>query len=146
MACPYFIPTAPHERELWPHRHRLPLGDGFAGRCGACITEASCDDETLRSHCNLGYAQCVHLPSESEFDAVRFHVQNDTSAILRIQFACECAHRPALAGELRYDQSSMSWMEQPDSRIVRLAEAAVRAWIGRHVHSVAVKTAVAAAH
>ena len=35
MACPYFIPAEPHERELWPHRYRLSLGDGFAGRCGA---------------------------------------------------------------------------------------------------------------
>ncbi len=35
MACPYFIPAEVHEREFWPHRERLPLGDGFAGRCAA---------------------------------------------------------------------------------------------------------------
>jgi hypothetical protein len=131
VACPYFIPAEPHERELWPHRSRLPLGDGFAGRCGARAPEASCDDETLRLHCNLGYAKCVHLPAEREFDAIRFQVQSESPTILRIQFACEGAHRPALVGELRYDQASMSWKDRLDPRLLHLAEAAVRAWIGR---------------
>ena len=146
MSCPYFIPDAPHERELWPHRHRLPLGDGFAGRCGACAPTACCDDETLRRQCNLGYAECVHLPAQREFDAVRFQLQSETSTIVRIQFACEGAHRPALAGELRYDQSSMRWMDRPDPRLLHLAEAAVRAWIGRHVHVVAHGAAAEAGH
>jgi len=141
VACPYFIPAEPHERELWPHRERLPLGDGFAGSCGAGVTEAPCDDETLRSQCNLGYAVCKHLPSQREFDAVRFQVQSDSSTTLRIQFACEVAHEPALAGALLYDQSSMSWMEPPDARLLELAEAVVRAWIARHVHRSALNVA-----
>jgi hypothetical protein len=132
VACPYFIPAEPHERELWPHRERLPLGDGFAGRCGACATDAPCDDETLRSQCNLGYAVCKHLPSQREFDAVRFQVKSEGSATLRIRFACEVAHAPALAGELRYDQSSMCWMEPPDDKLLHLVQAVVRGWIRRH--------------
>lgn len=132
MACPYFIPAASHPRELWPHRYRLSLGDGFAGRCGACAPDADCDDETLRLYCNLGYATCLHLPAEREFDAIRFLLQSQNSTILRVQFACERAHQPALSGELGYDQSSKAWLDHPDPRLLRLAEAVVRAWIERH--------------
>jgi hypothetical protein len=132
VACPYFIPVEPHERELWPHRYRLSLGDGFAGRCGACAPEAGCNDETLRLHCNLGYATCAHLPVKREFDAIRFLLQSRNSTILRVQFACERAHQPAFSGELGYDQFSKVWLDQPDPRLLHLAEAAVRAWIVRH--------------
>jgi len=132
VACPYFIPTGPHQRELWAHRHRLPLGDGFAGNCGAAGQEAACDDETLRSQCNLGYAKCARLPEKREFDAVRFQVQSESLTTLRIQFACEVAHQPAAAGELRYDQSSMKWMDRPVPSLMHLAEAAVRGWIRKH--------------
>jgi hypothetical protein len=164
LACPYFIPTEVHERELWPHRERLPLGDGFAGRCGAHggdqAANARCDDETLRLHCNLGYvnpgyvnpgyvnpghvddhvnadcakrnAGCVHLPAGAAFDAVRFRVQRESREILRVQFACERAHQPAWCGELRYDQCLKMWLEPPDSRLLHLAEAAVRAWIAKN--------------
>jgi hypothetical protein len=146
VACPYFIPTEPHERELWPHRYRLSLGDGFAGRCGAQAAETCCDDETLRSHCNMGYAnleyaECAHLPAERAFDAVRFQVRRQgstsgltkqDSTILLVQFACEREHRPALSGELRYDASSKTWLDRPDARLLSLAEAAVMAWMRRH--------------
>jgi len=136
VACPYFIPTQPHERELWAHRSRLPLGDGFAGRCGACAPDADCDDETLRWQCNLGYAECGRLPGEREFDAVRLLVQTESvgsegSRRLRVQFVCEREHRPGWWGELRYDPSSRKWLQPPDGRLLALAEAAVRAWIGR---------------
>jgi hypothetical protein len=132
VACPFFIPTEPHERELWPHRFRLSLGDGFAGHCGVQAPEKSCDDETLRSLCNLGYAGCAQLPAERAFDAVRFLVQKESSTTLRVQFACERANRPVGAGELRYDQLSKSWLEQPDPRLLHLADAAIRAWQRKH--------------
>jgi len=145
VACPYFIPAEVHPRELWPHRERLPLGDGFAGSCaahhGAQAPDARCDDETLRLHCNLGYANlgdaernagCVHLPAGGAFDAVRFLVQRESPVILRVQFACERAHQSALCGELRYDQCLKAWLEPPDARLLHLAEAAVRAWIARN--------------
>lgn len=141
MACPYFIPAEVHERELWPHRERLPLGDGFAGRCGAQAPKVRCDDETLRLHCNLGYAGlgyggrdpgCVHLPAGGTFDAVRFLVQRESPVVLRVQFACERVHQPALCGALRYDQSVKLWLQPPDAQLLELAEAAVRAWIARN--------------
>ncbi len=136
MACPYFIPAEVHERELWPHRERLPLGDGFGGGCGAHAPMMRCNDETLRLHCNLGYAGnhagCVHLPAERAFDAVRFRVRRESLAVLRVQFACEYAHQPALWGELRYDQCAKIWLGSPDVSLLPLAEAAVRAWIARN--------------
>ncbi len=148
MACPYFIPAQVHERELWPHRERLPLGDGFAGHCGAQSPELRCDDETLRLHCNLGYAGsnaardatssaasqagCIHLPADRAFDAIRFLVQRQSPVLLRVQFTCEQAHRPAFSGELRYDQCLNAWLEPPDTRLLKLAAAAVRAWIARN--------------
>ncbi len=131
MACPYFIPSEPHKRELWTHRDRLPLGDGFAGSCG--VTATGCNDETLRLHCNLGYAECAHLPAERAFDAVRFQLTGEGSATIRLQFACEREHRPALCGELRYDRVAESWIDPPDPRLVALADATVRAWIARRL-------------
>ncbi len=152
MACPYFIPAEFHPRELWPHRERLPLGDGFAGSCAAQSPKVRCDDETLRLYCNLGYAgshagshagsnagshaaglpACLHLPTRGVFDAVRFLVQRESPIVLRVQFACELAHQPAFCGALRYDQSLKRWIQQPDPRLVDLAEAAVRAWMARN--------------
>lgn len=131
MACPYFIPSVPHPRELWPQRHLLPLGDGFKGCCGARTRQEPCDDETLRTRCNLGYAKCVHLPAGRELDAVRFHVRAESLAILCVSFTGERLHHPVLAGELRYDQSSNAWIEPPDPGLACLAEAAVRAWTGK---------------
>jgi hypothetical protein len=121
---------------LWPHRRRLPLGDGFAGCCAARAKDACCADESLRLHCNLGYAEmgsagCVHLPAEREFDAVRFWLSGDGGAALRVQFVCERGHRPAWCGELRYDRAAGRWIAPPDARLKHLAEAAVRAWIER---------------
>lgn len=134
MACPYFIPSEVDTRDLWPHRERLPLGDCFAGRCGAQLPTQCCDDQALRLYCNLGYANgaCVHLPAERDFDAVRFVVQAESPILLRVQFACERAHQPALSGELRYDRASMGWLQPPDARLLPLADAVVGAWIARN--------------
>jgi hypothetical protein len=150
VACPYFIPSEPHKRELWAHRERLPLGDGFTGRCGAPAAgneAGDCDDERLRLQCNLGYANlgyanlgyanagsagCMYLPAERDFDAVRFLLTSDGPTKVRLQFACELAQRPALCGELRYDRVTESWIAPPDPRLAALAEATVRAWISRH--------------
>jgi len=136
VACPYFVPTAPHPSDLWRNRYMLPLGDGFSGHCAACSPNAECDDETLRLQCNLGYATCRHLPADRDFDAVRFHVQAEEPALLRIQFCAERAHLPGESGELRYDLSSGRWIVPPELRIQLLAEAPVRAWLSRYASSV----------
>jgi hypothetical protein len=132
VACPFFMPTEPHERELWPHRYRLSLGDGFAGCCGAHAPESLCDDETLRLQCNLGYAQCVHLPADRAFDAVRFAVHSESGAMLCVRFVCERAHLPGPCGELHYDLSSKAWMDRPEPQLLQLADAAVRGWVQKH--------------
>lgn len=139
MACPYFIPTVPHPSDLWPHRYSLPLGDGFTGHCSA-QGSGECDDETLRLQCNLGYADCVHLPSDRELDAVRFYVQSerqasDGSTVLRVQFCGERAHLPSMVGELRFNQAISAWIDPPDPRLAALADAAVRVWISSHARS-----------
>jgi hypothetical protein len=51
--------------------------------------------------------------------------------MVRLQFACELAHRPALCGELRYDRVAESWISPPDPRLDALANAVVHAWIAR---------------
>jgi hypothetical protein len=139
VACPYFIPTVPHPLDLWPHRRSLPLGDGFAGHCGARPRQPECDDESLCLHCNIGYSECVHLPADRELDAVRFQFQTESSTVVRVLFCGERAHHPFIAGELRYDRASACWMDPLDSRLVPLANAAVCAWIGRHNHDTAAK-------
>ncbi len=128
MACPYFLPDSHHELELWPYRYRLSLGDGFTGRCSLC--SSPCDDETLRTQCNIGYAACAHVPAERPYDAVRFYIASQ-GTLLRVQFACERSHLPASVGELRFDQSLMTWLDPPDPQLQILADAAIRAWIRR---------------
>jgi hypothetical protein len=132
VACPYFVPSKPHPRELWPHRERLPLGDGFAGHCAAQPASGDCDDETLRQNCNLGYAECANLPTERTFDAVRFQFTAQGATGVRLRFACEREHRPAFCGELRYDRLTSQWSEPPEPRLLALAQAAVRAWTARN--------------
>jgi len=126
VACPYFLPDSHHELELWPHRYRLSLGDGFTGRCS--LSPVPCDDETLRTECNIGYAACPHVPAERPYDAVRFNIASQ-GTLLRVQFACERSHLPASVGELRFDRSLMSWIDPPDPQLIILADAAIRAWI-----------------
>jgi hypothetical protein len=143
MACPYFIPEEIHPSELWPHRHRLPLGEGFAGRCSLGGGER-CDDETLRLHCNLGYGRCAHLVAgESvagslglEFDCVRFGCLRE-SGRLKLRFVCEHNHRPARHGELDYNLEAGCWEIAPEPSLAPLAGAAVRAWIARQARNIA---------
>jgi hypothetical protein len=80
----------------------------------------------------MGSAACVHLPAKREYDAVRFQIARGESGRLRVQFACERDHRPALCGELSYDRAAGNWIVPPDERLISLAGAAVRAWIERY--------------
>jgi hypothetical protein len=129
MACPCFIPEEICTAALWPHRQRLPLGEGFAGRCAAALG-APCSEDELRLHCNLGYASCGRLPATLPFDAARFAVTAE-DGVLRVRWVCECGHLPAAQGELRYRLADGSWSEPPEAALAELAAAAVRGWLAR---------------
>jgi hypothetical protein len=131
MACPCFIPEAIHPAGLWPHRERLPLGEGFSGRCAA-NGGAPCSEESLQLHCNLGYADqgsagCAYIPVERAFDAVRFQLTEEGSA-LRVRYVCERRHLPCSHGELCYDLAASTWTNAPEAALLALAEAAVLGW------------------
>src|SRR6185369_15982418 len=71
LACPYFVPENRCDAELWPHRARLPLGDGYEGHCSAPGHEGALPtQEELKSACNLGNACCERLPADRALDAV----------------------------------------------------------------------------
>lgn len=134
VACPYFMPTAKFEAIAWPHRARLPLGDGWQGHCTAPGHEgfAPGPDE-LANFCNLGYARaCPHLPAERAWDAVRFSIARDKDERLTVLYVCERDYRPAHHGRLEYDCGLSRWSSShPDSRIQRMAECYLECYLAR---------------
>ncbi len=133
MACPYFMPTTPADAVVWPHRDRLPLGDGFYGECTAPGGESKRpDDNTLRDACNLGYARCALLPAQRAYDAVRFTIARERGPVIAIQYACELAHAPAAHGVLEFDSASQHWRTaHADGRVQRMAECVLAAHFRR---------------
>jgi hypothetical protein len=129
MACPFFLPDTPMEAELWPHRRRLPLGDGWRGQCA---TGVSPGEEQLREFCNLGYAKkCPHLPAQREADAVRFSVHSE-GARVTVDYICEREHRPGRRGSLEFDQFRATWtVRHPDNCIQRQAECCLAAYLAQ---------------
>lgn len=132
MACPYFLPVERMTEDLWPHRRRLPLGDGWGGRCTAA-SDAILSLDELRDCCNLGYAtKCSHLPAERAADAVRFSVAWDRDGMIQLLFVLERAHEPGAHGTLRYALASDSWLEpHTDARIQRMAECYLESYRAR---------------
>ena len=134
MACPYFIPTEKFEDGAWPHRTRLPLGDGWRGLCTATAGDylAPSDDE-LRDFCNLGYAaQCRRLPAQRRFDAVRFSVVRDREERIEVCYVLEAAHRPGTHGMLAYDSTAGRWAEpHADPRIQAMASCYLESYFER---------------
>jgi len=138
MACPFFFPTQRHERELWACRARLPLGDGWTGRCAAPGHDGALpSDDELRDGCNLGYASaCPRLPREREADAVHFSVAADRGGIISLRYALERDHAPAGHGCLEYDRSAARWSgPPPDSRLQALARSYLQAYLARRPRS-----------
>ncbi|MBZ5647258.1 MAG: hypothetical protein LAN37_08560 [Acidobacteriia bacterium] len=134
MACPYFMPTERLVSDLWPHRARLPLGDGFRGVCTAPGHEgAALADEELRDFCNLGYARrCPRLPQGRTADAVRFIVTQVREDLVALYFTCERDHAPRDHGPLAYDRAQQRWINpHPDARIQRMAECYVQSYFSR---------------
>jgi hypothetical protein len=134
MACPYFIPTEKFEDGVWPHRPRLPLGDGWRGLCTASAQEPVMpSDHELRQFCNLGYAaECQRLPAQHRFDAVRFSVARDREQRINIYYVIEAAHRPGAHGVLEYDAAAGRWaMAHPDPRIQAMAACYLESYFQR---------------
>ncbi len=134
MACPYFIPTEKFADGGWPHRPRLPLGNGWRGLCTASGHEHVVpSDDQLRQFCNLGYAaQCQRLPSQRRFDAVRFSVARDRDQRVHVYYVLEAAHRPGTHGVLEYDSAAGQWaVAHPDPRIQAMAACYLESYFER---------------
>lgn len=135
MACPYFMPTSRHEAELWTHRQRLSLGDGFAGCCTAPGRNGCAASETeLKDLCNLGYANaCEHLPADRVADALRFVIARDSGSALTLLWSTERQHLPVAHGQLEYDAASGRFLAaHPDAGLQRMAECFIESYIQRH--------------
>jgi hypothetical protein len=142
LACPYFIPEKRCESELWQHRSRLPLGDGYEGHCSAPGHEdAKPTDEELKSACNLGNSCCSRLPADRALDSVRFHVAEDAGSALKIQFCTERDHRPKEYGLLQFDAVSCTFIAPTaQASILRLAQAFVQSHVERHPRANSART------
>lgn len=137
MACPYFLPTERCASPLWPHPSRLPLGDGWAGRCTAPGHEgAQPTDTELQDGCNLGYARCPRLPQQRPCDAVRFLLARDRDHKLAIQYVCEIGYAPGAHGVLEFDTGAARWIvSHPDPRLQKLAECYLDSYLRRKQES-----------
>lgn len=113
LSCPFFYPTERHELELWPFRRRLPLGDGFHGRCTAPGHDGiKPDNAVLRDCCNLGYAQCPRLPEQRHADAVHFSVAADRDGVVSLHWVMERNHAAESFGQLYFVRDANSWREE----------------------------------
>ena len=123
MACPFFLPAQPTTLAELPHPQRLPLGDSFAGKCTAADIVPT---EAMLHDCNLGYAECAHLPADRAADAVRFSIRRDPKGLLHIHYVCEAAHAPVSSGVLAFDTAASQWHKvHDDHRLQRMAECCV---------------------
>jgi hypothetical protein len=104
MACPWFCPTRPLEDGRWAVPPRVPLVDAWQGECHAGAEPFVPAEEITRSHCNSGYARgaCRHF-ADGRGDAVRFHVQANESAVMRILYTRERDCWPTGHGVVEYD-------------------------------------------
>ena len=106
-----------------PHPERLPLGAAYSGHCTAANFVPSA---AMLHDCNLGYANCAHLPADRASDAVRFSIRRDPRGLLAIHYLCEAAHAPVAHGVLIFDPASSAWRERhDDARLQRMAECCV---------------------
>jgi hypothetical protein len=138
LACPFFMPTQKSEEAAWLHPSRLPLGAGWSGRCCAAGHEGTVpSDQSLKEHCNLGYAvTCPHLPKERTADAVRFSIARDRTSQLEIWFVCELGHRPAGHGKLKYDVARDRWLSvHPNPCTQKMAQCYLESYLRRRTSS-----------
>jgi hypothetical protein len=148
MSCPYFFPTERLTQALWPHPARLPLGDGWRGRCTAAANNnAEPAEDVMRDCCNLGYAKsCMNLPAGREADAVRFGVKRRSAAQpqhaksglagdpaqIAVFYVCERDYLPVAHGTLCFDSTQNQWTSpHPDPCIQRMAECYLAPYLAR---------------
>lgn len=144
MACPFFVPMEKLENGSWLHPSRLPLGCGWNGHCAAPGHEGEIPSmEELQEFCNLGYAErCPRRPQERLWDSVRFGVRITDAAAgktgthrIQVRYVCEREYLPAGHGWLEFDPSESRWTKQhPDSRVQRMAECFVVAYLEKRNH------------
>ena len=120
MPCPFFLPLQRASLASLPHPERLSLGSAYSGRCTAADI---LPDETQLHDCNLGYADCAHLPADRAADAVRFCIKSDPAGPIAISYVLEMGHAPIGHGTVTHDTATGAWRERhPDARIQRMAE------------------------
>ncbi len=118
MACPFFYPSARLENTGWVVPPRLPLGDAYAGDCRAGADAFQPDEAHARQICNTGYGRgsCHRFPQDASTDAVRFHVAEDSGALIRIQYVFETECWPKKNG----------WLEcSADARVINGTDDAI---------------------
>ena len=136
MACPYFYPIARHNAELWQYRRRLPLGDGFSGRCTAAGSDVALSDEQM-GICNMGYASdCPNLPKDRHADAVHFCIAADKDGIIQVSWVSVKDHAAAAHGVLAFDRSSSQWVtNHPHETLQQMADCYLRTYLSRRGES-----------
>lgn len=122
MACPFFYPVERFQDREWPTPPRLPLGDAYHGMC--CVNptrETRPEMETLRQHCNLGYARgkCSRFPAGSGPDAVRFMVAGDQDDVLKLHYVVEKNHAPLEHGPMEYSLAESRFAVGHSSELLR---------------------------
>lgn len=138
MSCPYFIPTEILAGAQWPHRARLPLGDGWTGHCCATEGPVTPAEDYVREFCNLGYSlhyerKCPRCPESREWDAIRVGVIKEDGTVIHLDYVCERDFAPVEHGVLVFDRAVWKWTTpHADHRVQRKAEAYVRVWMERH--------------
>lgn len=135
MACPFFVPIeiVNDGDGSWPHPSRLPLGAGWRGNCRATGQEIPAANDHVRDFCNLGYAAaCPHLPSQRDWDAIRFCIAHESRNQLTVSFVCELAHAPITFGTLVFDLAENLWIESKnDPRVLTLANSYLQTYRSR---------------
>ena len=132
MACPYFYPIARHDAELWQHRRRLPLGDGFTGRCTAPGCDSALSNEQMGS-CNMGYVtDCPNLPADRPADAVHFCVAADKDGLIQLSWVSVKDHAAAAHGSLDFDRASTQWVTtHPQETIQQMADCYLKTYFDK---------------
>jgi len=146
MACPYFFPTARLENGSWVIPPRVPLGDAYAGECRAMpagfhpgAAGFQPDEPHLRNFCNVGYGRgaCVQFPRDAGADAIRFHIREESSALIRIQYVTEKECWPAGSGAIEYSIASREIQGDVDAVVARQAAVFVESYLRRKEQALA---------